>query len=178
MRQDIRPVLAIAGLITASLALASCGHHQMPMAANRPAPGTAVFIAPMRPALAPIPGSAVWNLRTGLNVAAQSCRGRERQPVAGAYLQVLNRHRTLLAAAHRQEQGRYGAAAFDRQQARVYSTFANQASAPYFCEVAKAVALRASGLDSQALMAEAPHLVEHLQVALQLPPQRIAIRSR
>jgi hypothetical protein len=170
MRRNIRTALAAAGTIAASLTLASCGHHPRPVAAIRPVP-IAAAPAPIGPAPEGPTSAMVWTLRSGLNVAALSCRGEGRQPVAAGYARLLTRHKALLAATYTLEQGRQGAGGFDHAQTRVYNTFSNQVSAPYFCEVARAVAQRANELDSAALAAEAPQLLAHLQVALRLPPQ-------
>lgn len=155
-------LIAIAG---ASLALAGCGGPAKQVADSRPAPRLP-YVPPATTQPAPGQSSeAVWGLRAGLNVAALSCRGEGRRPVAGAYAAMLARHRALLAAAYRQEQGRQGKA-FDRQQTRVYNTFANQASPSRFCSTASTVAQRANGLDSAAFAVAAPRLLGVLRASL------------
>lgn len=177
MRRNIRAALAAAGTVVASLTLASCGHHSKPVAAVRPLPQPVVQ-APVASIPQARSSETVWSLRAGLNVAALSCRGPGRQPVAVPYAQLLTRHDALLATAYLQEQGRQNPETFDRQQTRLYNTFANQASAPHFCQAAIAVAQRAIGLDSSGLAAEAPRLLAQLQAALRHPPERLAVKSR
>jgi hypothetical protein len=113
---------------------------------------------------------AVWGLRAGLNVAALSCRGRGRQAVAGDYARMLTRHRELLAAAYRQEQGRQGASSFDRQQTRLYNTFANQQSPARFCSAASSAVRQANSLDSVAFASAAPQLFGNLRASLRGRP--------
>jgi hypothetical protein len=79
---------------------------------------------------------------------------------------MLARHRGLLASAYRAEQGRQGATAFDRQQTRIYNSFANQASPVRFCSTASAVVHRANGLDSPAFALAAPHMLGELRASL------------
>lgn len=160
----------IAAIILASITLASCGRHERPVAASRPAPLKGAASAAAAPASLTSGTAAVWNLRAGLNVAALSCRGSGRRPVAGDYARLLTRHRGLLDAAYRTEQGRQGVSAFDRQQTRVYNGFANQASPARFCMTASAVAQRANGLDSPALALAAPKMLGELRAALRYRP--------
>lgn len=160
MNSKIRVVLTGVTLAGASLMLAACGGSGNRVAASRPV---------ARQAPEPLPssgGAAVWNLRAGLNVAALSCRGRGRQPVANEYARMLARHRALLASAYRQEQGRHGVSTFDRQQTRLYNTFANQRSPARFCTTASSVAHRANGLDSSRLATAAPDLFGELRASL------------
>ncbi|MCW1431021.1 hypothetical protein [Novosphingobium sp. JCM 18896] len=170
MQRDIPAAIAAAGLAGASLMLGSCGLFDRPAKpavasrpAARPAPRPALFERRAE-------GSeAIWGLRAGLNVAALSCRGRGRQPVAPAYARMLTRHRGLLATAYREEQGRQGLGAFDRQQTRVYNTFANQASPARFCQAASTVAQRANALDSTQFASAAPHMLGELKASLRRP---------
>lgn len=170
MKREFRLVVAVLSLAGASLALAACGRTDHHVAASRPAP---------RPSAAPKPADApervssseaVWGLRAGLNVAALSCRGRGRQPVAGDYARMLTRHRSVLAAAYRQEQGRQGVSAFDRQQTRIYNTFANQPSPARFCSAASSAVQRANSLDSAAFASSAPRLLGDLRASLRGRP--------
>lgn len=165
MRQFARAALTALALSTL---LGGCGLLRKHVAVTRPAP------QPVRPAtpqvaIEPARGETseiVWNLRAGLNVAALSCRGTQRRPVADDYARLLARHRDLLAAAYRQEQVRQGVTAFDRQQTRVYNGFANQASPAQFCQAAASVAQRANGLQSAALVTAAPRLLGELRASL------------
>jgi glucose/arabinose dehydrogenase len=107
------------------------------------------------------PGEAVWHLRAGLNVAALSCRGRGRVSVAGAYSQLLSRHRGLLAAAYAGEQKRYGKG-LDRHLTQIYNRFAFQPSPGKFCTDAAAVASEAVRMDSATLSGQAKRLLGRL----------------
>jgi hypothetical protein len=135
------------------------------VAVSRPAPQPSPAVEHHEGAPRANASEALWGLRAGLNVAALSCRGKGRQPVVSGYTQMLARHRALLAAAYRQEQGRQGPA-FDRQQTRIYNTFANQRSPKRFCSAASAAADRVNRLDSAALATAAPALLVELKAAL------------
>lgn len=168
MRHYFRAAMTAAVLSTLTMTLSGCGLFHKRVASNRPAPVVAA-----RPGIAPAfqpargePSEIVWNLRAGLNVAALSCRGRDRRPVAGDYARLLSHHRELLAIAYRQEQARQGVAAFDRQQTRLYNGFANQASPIYFCQAAESIAQRANALQSAALVTAAPRLLGELRASL------------
>lgn len=169
MKRQFRVAIAGVGIAGASLTLASCGQPDRHVAVSRPVPRQSpanrqvVNEPPARSS------EAVWSLRAGLNVAALSCRGQGRQPVAGDYARMLTRHRGLLAAAYRQEQGRQGSA-FDRQQTRVYNTFANQPSPARFCSAASSAAQRANSLDSVAFASAAPRLLGDLRASLRGRP--------
>lgn len=104
------------------------------------------------------PGEAVWHLRAGLNVAALSCRGKGRTPVAGGYARILTRHKTLLAQAYAGEQRRHGKG-LDTHQTRLYNRFSNQKNPARFCASAAAVAQRANAMDSPTLAMNARSLL-------------------
>jgi hypothetical protein len=166
MKREIRVAVAVASIAGASLTLASCGRPDNHVAVSRPVPHQAPSARPMAEE-PPAGGSeAVWSVRAGLNVAALSCRGRGRQPVAGEYARMLTHHRELLATAYRREQERQGARAFDRQQTRIYNTFANQTSPVRFCGTASSVAHRVNGLDSAGFTLAAPHMLGELRASL------------
>jgi hypothetical protein len=170
MQREFRVVLGVVGLIAPSVLLSSCGLFDRRVAGSKPV--ARAVVAPPRAAAVggATPSEAVWGLRSGLNVAALSCRGQGRRAVAGDYARMLARHRGLLAAAYRQEQGRQGAGAFDRAQTRVYNTFANQTSPVRFCSAASQVAQRANGLDSAAFAVAAPRLLGELKASLRYRP--------
>jgi hypothetical protein len=107
------------------------------------------------------PGEAVWHLRSGLNVAALSCRGRGRASVAGGYSQLLSRHRGLLASAYAGEQKRYGKG-LDRHLTQIYNRFAYQPEPGKFCSDAAAVAAEANRMDSATLSGQARRLLGRL----------------
>jgi hypothetical protein len=104
------------------------------------------------------PGEAVWHLRAGLNVAALSCKGRGRTPVAGFYSRFLGRHKALLSSAYAAEQRRHGKA-LDRHQTQLYNRFANQRNPARFCATSASVAKRAAAMDSPALAANARRML-------------------
>ena len=104
------------------------------------------------------PGEAVWHLRAGLNVAALSCRGKGRTPVAGSYARVLSRHKALLAQAYAGEQRRYGKG-LDTHQTRIYNRFSNQKNPVQFCASAASVAKQAVEMDSPVLALNARSLL-------------------
>lgn len=175
MRQELRFAIAAVTLAGASFSLASCGIFGGRVASNRTPPPVARAPAREAPARPPqatdaiAASDAVWGLRSGLNVAALSCRGSGRQAVAPAYARMLQRHRDLLAAAYRRELGKQAISVFDRQQTRVYNTFANQASPVRFCNTASVVAERANGLDSARFAVAAPGLLGQLRASLRRP---------
>jgi hypothetical protein len=166
MKRAIHPAIVVLGLAGVSLALVSCARPDNRLAMNRPAPRQSAPPATAALQSGARGNEAVWSVRAGLNVAALSCRGRGRQPVAGDYAKMLARHRALLDTVYRQEQARQGARAFDRQQTRIYNIFANQASPARFCGAASSVAHRANGLDSAAFALAAPHMLGELKASL------------
>lgn len=116
---------------------------------------------PQRTAVVANPGEAVWHLRAGLNVAALSCRGKGRVPVAGYYSRFLGRHKALLSEAYADEQRRHGKG-LDRHQTQLYNRFANQRSPAQFCASSASVAKRAAAMDSPALAANAGRLLDEI----------------
>lgn len=169
MRDRFRTALAVIGLTAAGISLSSCNRPDRHPAASRPAPAKPAIARPAPAGTFQPPATrneTVWRLRAGLNVAALSCRGKGRRPVAGDYGRMLARHRELLAAAYRQEQRRQGASAFDRQQTRLYNRFANQRSPERFCHAASGIAQRANGLSSAGLVTAAPSLLAELEAPL------------
>jgi hypothetical protein len=161
--------------IAISLALlAGCVAEKAPQQARVPAPAPrqAAMPAPVpqppRPAApAPAshavadPGEAVWHLRSGLNVAALSCRGKGRTPVSPDYARLLTRHKALLASAYAGEQRRYGKG-LDRHLTQLYNRFAFQRSPERFCASAAAVAAEAVRIDSPTLSARAHTLLDRI----------------
>ncbi|NCU12008.1 MAG: hypothetical protein GXC70_07610 [Sphingomonadaceae bacterium] len=116
---------------------------------------------PVRGASSVEAGEAVWHLRAGLNVAALTCKGRGRTPVAGHYARILTRHKGLLANAYANEQRRLGKG-FDRQQTRLYNRFSNQKDPAKFCGRAASVARQAAAMDSPTLAVNARRLLADL----------------
>ncbi|WP_338466260.1 hypothetical protein RXV95_11895 [Novosphingobium sp. ZN18A2] len=155
--------LTVLAVVTGTVLLGGCvGSRRPPPLASRPpanAPSNG-YVSPGRAA------PAVWELRSGLNVAALTCRGRSRASVAPAYRRMLARHRALLSAAYQEEVHRYGARAFDHQQTRVYNRYSNQRSPERFCRTAASVAQEAGGMPSSRLSPAARGLVAQLQRSL------------
>ena len=156
-----------AGVVLA--ATAACGSapssYEVSRSASvaRPAPPPPlVSSAPARA----VPRAEIWRLRSGLNVAALSCRGRGVPDVKGHYAQLLKRHSTLLDQTYRQEVARHGVAGLDRQQTKVYNSFAMQRSPQKFCGVAADVARQAVAMSSAELSPASPGLVARLEGGL------------
>ena len=144
---------------------------------STPAQNTAIRTAPLPPpvntvpnntSVAPVatPRAEVWRLRSGLNVAALSCRGRGVADVNGQYAQLLKRHSVLLDKTYRQEVARHGVSGLDRQQTKVYNRFAMQRSPQKFCGVAADVARQANAMSSAELSPASPALVARLENGL------------
>lgn len=143
--------------------LAACAGKPQPQQVRHSLPPRHASLPPLpqsKPALAD-PGEAVWHLRAGLNVAALSCKGRGRTPVAGSYSRFLGRHKALLSNAYAAEQRRHGKA-LDRHQTQLYNRFANQRNPSKFCAASASVAQRAVAMDSTALAANARRLLAEI----------------
>ena len=158
-----------AGVLLA--ATTACG--SAPSGNYRPASVATVRPAPAPPTVSPvqapaqaIPRAEIWRLRSGLNVAALSCRGRGVADVNGQYAQLLRRHSDLLDKTYRQEVARHGVNGLDRQQTKVYNRFAMQRSPQKFCGVAADVARQANAMSSAQLSPAAPELVALLESGL------------
>lgn len=160
-------MIRVAPAIAALAALAACSGgpqqqlnrgHSLPPPPSASAGQRSAPSAPMRVSSTPEPGEELWHLRAGLNVAALSCRGRGRAAVAGAYSQVLSRHRALLAKAYAVEQRRHGKS-LERHQTQLYNRFSNQRDPVKFCARSASVAKRAAAMNSPALAANARGLL-------------------
>ncbi|QPC99069.1 hypothetical protein [Qipengyuania soli] len=165
MRVSARILAAgIALAATAGCGSAPSGNYRPQSVANvRPvAPQQHVAVAPAKA----MPRAEIWRLRSGLNVAALSCRGRGVENVNGHYAQLLKRHSVLLDQTYRQEVARYGVAGLDRQQTKVYNRFAMQRSPQKFCGVAADVARQANAMSSAELSPASPGLVARLEGGL------------
>lgn len=164
--RDTARMLAASVVLAASAACASgpsSNYRPMPVAQVRQvAPQQHVAVAPTRAT----PRAEIWRLRSGLNVAALSCRGRGVADVNGQYAQLLRRHSVILDQTYRQEVARHGVAGLDRQQTKVYNRFAMQRSPQKFCGVAAEVARQANSMSSAELSPAAPGLVARLESGL------------
>lgn len=85
----------------------------------------------------------LWNVRSGLNVAALNCRSNEHISLADNYRAFLQKHRRQLsrtnrdlASQYRAEHGRRYRDAQDAYMTRVYNYFALPPALPAFCDVA------------------------------------------
>ena len=142
-------VAAMATLAVAGLGLGVSAH------AKSVRGGTA------QPLAAAAASEHLWHLRAGLNVAALSCRGGDRDAVAPAYSRLLSRHKGLLASAYATEQRKRGAG-MDRHLTQLYNRFAMQRSPAEFCSRAADVAKQAAQMDSPSLARSAPTLLARI----------------
>ena len=85
----------------------------------------------------------LWNVRSGLNVAALNCRSPQHVTLADNYREFLNKHRRELSrtnrtldSQYRAEHGRQYRDAQDAYMTRVYNYFALPPALPEFCNVA------------------------------------------
>ena len=85
----------------------------------------------------------LWNVRSGLNVAALNCRSTSHLSLADNYSVFLKKHRRqlsrtnrTLASQYRAEHGRSYRNAQDAYMTRVYNYFALPPALPAFCDVA------------------------------------------
>lgn len=154
----LKPRLSALVLASATLLLASCaGRGETQVASTGARSDGTVGASSSR---------MIWRLRSGLNVAALSCRGGSRAAVAPAYRRMLARHQRVFASSYRTEVSRYGMAGFDHDQTRVYNHFANQRSPQTFCSTAARVAQQAGSIDSASLPPAAPKLLAQLERGL------------
>jgi len=98
------------------------------------------------------PAAAVWHLRTGLNVAALSCRGPEAAQLLAGYARFLTAYRPQLAAAQRTLATSMGSdGGFDRAMTRLYNYWALPPAQAGFCAAAAQVTAQAATVDAAAL---------------------------
>lgn len=134
-----------------------------PIAPVTQAQAQSLSLATSSSGLTPKDAEAVWRLRSGLNVAALSCKAGQHEDVAPSYSQLLDRHKALLSAAYDAETQRHGARAFDRSQTRTYNQFSLQKSPAQFCQTAAEVAQQSVAMDSAGLSSNASQLVAKLE---------------
>ena len=152
MKLPSRAIAAITSAAVASFALTGCGGGDAIRGSHN---------LQQRPSEA-MDANSIWKLRSGLNVAALTCRGSSRTSVASAYRKLLVRHGVMLKSAYDTEVRRLGLAAFDKDQTRVYNRFANQPSPTRFCRAAARIAQSSAKMDPSRLSASARHLVNQL----------------
>lgn len=162
--------IRIATLAIGTAALAACSTSTPPPQAYVPPPPPKVVAIPPRPtppsgavALMAIPSvgldgvrqtvnanisrdQQLWNLRSGLNVAALNCLKPQHVALVGNYRELLKKHSRELAKTNSALQSefrkRYGAKYHDDQDAymtRVYNYFALPPALPSFCDEALSV---------------------------------------
>ncbi len=97
------------------------------------------------------PEQKLWNVRSGLNVAALNCRSSQHVALADNYRTFLNRHKRqlsrtnrTLASQYRKEHGRSYRNAQDAYMTRVYNYFALPPALPAFCNVAHQISQEAA----------------------------------
>ena len=155
--------ISIAGVaILLPLMISACGLRDQPRSASNTPARSAPAGRADAPLLTGSTSTSVWQLRSGLNVAALTCRGRGRASVEGEYRKLLSRHQALLASAYSEEERRLGKTGFDRQQTRVYNRYSNQRSPERFCAAAVEIARSANRMDSARLAPAARGMVSDL----------------
>ncbi len=89
------------------------------------------------------PNEAVWNFRSGWNVAALNCLGPRYQPILDGYKALLNKHSKRLTKVNgeldKQYRAEYGSKATREREAyntQVYNYFALPPVRDYFCDAA------------------------------------------
>ena len=84
--------------------------------------------------------ATVWQLRSGLNVAALACRGAGEAAIVAGYNRLLADHRAELASVYRTVAREYGSeSAFDAAMTRTYNTYAQPAAQAALCANAEDV---------------------------------------
>ncbi|OGS53886.1 MAG: hypothetical protein A3J40_06935 [Erythrobacter sp. RIFCSPHIGHO2_12_FULL_63_10] len=161
--KGLRITIVAAGIA----ALAACATPAPPPPPTPPPPPAQVVVIPPRP-LPPVgavdhmtipahgmdgryltvntgisSAQTLWNLRSGLNVAALNCQGIEHAAMVDNYKILLNRHsrelaraNTALATEFRKEHGSSFRNVQDSYMTRVYNYFALPTTMPQFCDVA------------------------------------------
>ncbi len=167
IRQKIsgRAISALTGV----LLVAGCAGGVRQSASIRPAPNVSPppAIVPSRPSASINVNlseqEALWHLRSGLNVAALSCRTGKMVGIASSYNRMLARHKAALAAANAAEiapfRARYGAkwsSAYDTHATRLYNFFAMPAAQAQFCNAAYQVLAKATGMQPDSITSYAP----------------------
>lgn len=107
----------------------------------------------------------IWHLRSGLNVAALSCKGKGVQTVHADYNRLLSRHRKLLDDAAAIEIARFGKGAYDTHITQVYNRFSNIRDRGKFCGKAVEIAQKANRTNSAEFASFASASLAELQSA-------------
>ena len=159
-----RPILA--GIV-ASLMLAGCAAKQTEVAIAPPPPAPSPQPMPQPPhgAVAGMtvparlpdggyatpnaglaPAAALWHVRTGLNVAALSCRGANEATIVAQYNALLHDRKAALAEAHAALLSDQGQAGYDEAMTRLYNYWARPAVQDDFCAAAAHVLAETAGI--------------------------------
>jgi hypothetical protein len=159
-----RNFLRAASVLLLASALAACGSTSEKRVIYKP--------ASVAPAVAA--SEDLWHLRSGLNVAALTCRGQNIPNIAPAYNRLLKRHSSTLALAADAEKARFRKQGgnwqrgYDSHLTQVYNRFANSKNRQAFCNVAADVVARANAASSAELTRDASRSLGELENGLRL----------
>ena len=137
----------------------------------------------------PLPGATpaeyrahmLWNLRSGLNVAALQCQFSPYLRTVDTYNAVINNHSRELAAAYtalegyfRRVGGRGGAGNFDRYSTQTYNNFSTLQAQYAFCQTAARIGKEALAAPRGELARFASERMRELRDSLIPTPDRYA----
>ena len=118
------------------------------------------------------PAATLWQLRSGLNVAALACRQPEDATIVANYNKLLADHRDELAVAYKAHVAEHASpAAFDAAMTRLYNNFAAPAGQDALCDTARVVLDEANAHPEQPLAALAVPALAMLEDAFVVRPQ-------
>lgn len=148
----LTPRIALLGLAGASLAVPTVAPAQLfvtdPVFATGPIEGSDPLVGLSLPGATPVEYRAhlLWNLRSGLNVAALQCQFSPSLRTVDSYNTLINQHSRELAAAYTALQAyfrRAGARApggnFDRYSTMTYNNFSTLQAQYAFCQTASRI---------------------------------------
>src|SRR3954462_3114916 len=137
----------------------------------------------------PLPGATpaeyrahlLWNLRSGLNVAALQCQFSPYLRTVDTYNTIINQHARELAAAYtalegyfRRVGGRAGAGNFDRYSTQTYNNFSTLQAQYAFCQTAARIGKEALARPRGQLAQLASERMRELRDSLIPTPDRYA----
>jgi len=140
----------------------------------------------------PLPGATpaeyrahlLWNLRSGLNVAALQCQFSPYLRTVDTYNTIINQHARELAAAYtalqtyfRRVGGRNGAGNFDRYSTQTYNNFSTLQAQYGFCQTAARIGKEALGARRGELTELAVARMRELRGSLIPPVERYAFNQ-
>jgi len=145
----LTPRIVLAGLAAAAFAMPEAAPAQLfvtdPVFATGPIEGSDPLVGLTLPGATPVEYRAhlLWNLRSGLNVAALQCQFSPSLRTVDSYNTLINQHARELAAAYTALQAyfrRAGARApggnFDRYSTMTYNNFSTLQAQYAFCQTA------------------------------------------